>query len=196
MECGWKKNTVLHLTIWMIFANMNADNIQTILGASGRGNINDDYHALLIACARGEIDTMSDLLYTCLEVVDWQDNDGRTILHHACKNGHVDVVRALLSVFPRVDIVAESGHTAMELAEFNGYVNIPPHFQNCLITTEVETAVTEAGVVESAVAEAAFTESTATTETVPKVNARTANSAIHVFSVAKEAKHFGCCMLC
>jgi len=50
-------------------------------------------------------------------LVDLQDENGRTALHHAAVKGHQDVVSRLMDVGADPHIKTKSGHTAMSLAD-------------------------------------------------------------------------------
>jgi ankyrin repeat protein len=63
----------------------------------------------------GDVDAMSDLLYTC--DVDLQASNGYTALHIACAHGHVEATRLLLSVFARTDITDNNRRTPAMLAQ-------------------------------------------------------------------------------
>jgi ankyrin repeat protein len=41
--------------------------------------------------------------------VNMQDRDGRTAMHNACVNGHLDIVKVLLSVFADTNITDDNG---------------------------------------------------------------------------------------
>ncbi|KAJ0172637.1 hypothetical protein K1T71_011776 [Dendrolimus kikuchii] len=56
--------------------------------------------------------------------VNVQDINGYTPLHHACLNGHKDIVRQLLSVEASPCIVDAKGATPLHLAAFNGHSEI------------------------------------------------------------------------
>lgn len=65
-------------------------------GASVVLKNNDGYTPLLLASRCGKIDIVELLLDTTASVVDEGDNQGCTSLHHACWDGHREVVRRLL----------------------------------------------------------------------------------------------------
>lgn len=50
-------------------------------------------------------------------LVDLQDENGRTALHHAAVKGHQDIVSRLMDVGADASIKTKSGHTAMSLAD-------------------------------------------------------------------------------
>eukprot|EP01059_Diplonema_ambulator_P028983 TRINITY_DN4803_c0_g1_i1.p1 TRINITY_DN4803_c0_g1~~TRINITY_DN4803_c0_g1_i1.p1 ORF type:complete len:213 (+),score=70.06 TRINITY_DN4803_c0_g1_i1:50-688(+) len=56
------------------------------------------------------------------ELVDAEDEQGRSALHMACANGHVSVVKLLLGrkVKPKIDAQNKEGSTPMHFAAMNG----------------------------------------------------------------------------
>lgn len=51
---------------------------------------------------------------------DMQDREGATALHHACFNGHVEVVEALLDYGARIEAQDFLGGTPLIVAAFHG----------------------------------------------------------------------------
>jgi hypothetical protein len=85
---------------------------------------------LYTACSDGDVDAMSDLLYT--SDVDLQDNYGYTALHVACMNGHVEATRLLLSVFARTDITDDGRRTPAMRHSHHGFTTLLPYLRYTL----------------------------------------------------------------
>jgi ankyrin repeat protein len=64
-----------------------------------------------------------------LQEVNSQDNVGRTALHYACINGHVEMVRSLLSVGSRTDIFDVWANLPIKLAEDHDNNELVPYLQ-------------------------------------------------------------------
>ena len=99
-------DTILHFTIW------KNDNVW---------NDND----LFASCKNGDENEWQDILMKKnpkfeTSIIDQQDNDGRTFLHHACLLGHVNIVKILLSYFARTDITSYFKETPLEQALHSG----------------------------------------------------------------------------
>jgi ankyrin repeat protein len=50
------------------------------------------------------------------ELLDGRDNNGRTPLHLACQQGHLDVVRILISYGASLELIDNEGRTPLDLA--------------------------------------------------------------------------------
>jgi hypothetical protein len=67
------------------------------------------------SCYRGDTAAVVDVVYEC--DVNMQDRDGRTAMHYACMNGHLDTVKVLLSVFADTNITDDYGKTPVAVCE-------------------------------------------------------------------------------
>jgi hypothetical protein len=108
MMSGKRRNTALHMTCF-----------------------SETDIRLYIVCSDGDVDSMSDLLY--MSNVDLQDAYGKTALHAACFNEHVEATRLLLSVFARTDITDNDRRTPAMLAQFCGFTTLLPYLR-CTLT--------------------------------------------------------------
>jgi ankyrin repeat protein len=88
---------------------------------------------LFNACVDGDIDCMSDLLYT--SDVNFQGRNGATSMHVACRSGHVEATRLLLSVFARTDITDINRDTPVMVAQKFKYTILLPHLRRTLTDT-------------------------------------------------------------
>jgi ankyrin repeat protein len=86
---------------------------------------------LYTACREGDANTVSDLLYT--SDVDLQDKSGSTSIHVACKNGHFEATRLLLSVFARTDITDDDRRTPAMVAQVYGFTMLKQYLR-CTLT--------------------------------------------------------------
>ena len=82
------------------------------------------------ACDDGDVNAMSDLLYT--SDVDLQVSNGMTALHVACTQGHVEETRILLSVFARTDITDNGRRTPAMVAQLSGFTILLPYLRYTL----------------------------------------------------------------
>jgi len=75
--------------------------------------------ALHITAHSGAYDALAFLVEqgTMINLVDLQDENGRTALHHAAVKGHQDIVSRLMDVGADAGIKTKSGQTAMTLAD-------------------------------------------------------------------------------
>jgi hypothetical protein len=60
------------------------------------------------SCYDGDTAAVVDVVYECDNM---QDSDGLTAMHYACADGHLDVVKVLLSVFADTGITDDDGVT-------------------------------------------------------------------------------------
>jgi hypothetical protein len=93
MVTGGKRNTALHDVIWFTR--------ETPLQES---------------CNRGDTAAVVDVVYE--SDVNMQARDGKTAMHLACMNGHLDTVKVLLSVFADTNITNDFGRTPVVLCEY------------------------------------------------------------------------------
>lgn len=74
------------------------------------------------ACFAGDVSATDTLLR--IGDVNMQDAIGQTPLHYACQGGHALVVKLLLSVFARCDIVDDRNNTAAQYAVNCGHTDM------------------------------------------------------------------------
>jgi ankyrin repeat protein len=70
------------------------------------------------SCYSGDTAAVVDVVYE--SDVNMQDRAGRTAMHHACMNGHLDTVKVLLSVFADTNITDDDGRTPVAMCEYCG----------------------------------------------------------------------------
>ena len=58
------------------------------------------------------------------ELLDGRNNDGKTPLHLACQEGHLEVVRILMSYGADSNLLDNDGKTAWDLAAEHGHAPI------------------------------------------------------------------------
>ncbi|XP_035912923.1 serine/threonine-protein phosphatase 6 regulatory ankyrin repeat subunit B isoform X2 [Anopheles stephensi] len=75
---------------------------------------------LLIACNRGHMDLVNNLLANHARV-DVFDNEGRSALHLAAEHGYLQVCDALITNKAFINSKSRVGRTALHLAAMNGY---------------------------------------------------------------------------
>lgn len=78
---------------------------------------------LLIACNRGHMDLVNNLLSNHARV-DVFDNEGRSALHLAAEHGFIEVCDALLTNKAFINSKSRVGRTALHLAAMNGYKDL------------------------------------------------------------------------
>lgn len=64
-----------------------------------------------------------------------QDSTGATPLHVACLNGHGNVTRMLMSVFPNLEITDDFGDTPVEICEKYGSADLANYIRNIMYTS-------------------------------------------------------------
>jgi ankyrin repeat protein len=62
--------------------------------------------------------------------VNIQDSDGRTPIHHACVNGHLDTVKVLLSVFADTNTTNDYGNDPVAVCEHYGSPELAHYIQH------------------------------------------------------------------
>lgn len=73
---------------------------------------------LHVSCFRCDTAAVVDEVYR--SDVNMQERDGKTAMLYACKNGHFDILRVLLSVFADTDITNDDGRTPAAECEYWG----------------------------------------------------------------------------
>jgi ankyrin repeat protein len=102
---------------------------------------------LHVSCYRGDTAAVVDVVYE--SDVNMQDKGGRTAMHNACVNGHLDIVKVLLSVFADTDITNDYGDTPVALCEYYGSPELAHYIQhNHLMYVSGDGDVNNAGVVD------------------------------------------------
>jgi ankyrin repeat protein len=80
------------------------------------------------SCYRGDTAAVVDVVYE--SDVNMQDRDGRTAMHIACVNGHLDIVKVLLSVFADTNIIDDDGRTPVAVCEYYGSPELAHYIQH------------------------------------------------------------------
>lgn len=86
-------------------------------GASVAKKNNDGYTPLVIAARCGKVEIVEYLLASTASDIDDADNNGCTALHHACWDGHRNVVRVLLRFGAKVAKADQKGRRAVDLCK-------------------------------------------------------------------------------
>ena len=79
---------------------------------------------LWIAASLGDLTRVRSLLTSGRVLVDRQCNQGASPLHVACQNGHLEVVRSLLSAGALVDLTSADGTSPLWAASHGGHVGV------------------------------------------------------------------------
>jgi hypothetical protein len=80
--------------------------------------------SLCVCSEMGYIEGVRSLLIRQNASVDQATEDGRTALHLALENGHLDIARLLIEHNASVDQATKDGQTALHLASLGGHLNI------------------------------------------------------------------------
>jgi ankyrin repeat protein len=80
------------------------------------------------SCYRGDTTAAVGVVYEC--DVNIQNSKGRTAMHYACANGHLDTVKVLLSVFADTNIADENNRTPVALCEYTGSPELAHYIQH------------------------------------------------------------------
>lgn len=82
----------------------------------------------LMDCARyneaGDMDLLREYLTKNPDEINAQDGQGRTVVHMAAANGHLDVLHALLEFNPKPNMQNEEGNSALHFAALNNRVAV------------------------------------------------------------------------
>jgi ankyrin repeat protein len=105
MASGKRYNTALHEVIW-----------------------HTQMTPLHWSCYNCDAAAVADVVYK--SDVNMQDGAGRTAIHHACMNEHLDLVKVLLSVFADTNITNDFGKTPVALCEYYGSPELADYIQN------------------------------------------------------------------
>jgi len=73
------------------------------------------------AAADGDLDMCKKRLTNTWTKLDAQDAQGKTALHEACRWGHLEVVKFLISKGAKTDLTTKEGTTLLHLASLNGH---------------------------------------------------------------------------
>ena len=77
-----------------------------------------------IAAERGDLSVLEYLLDAYPSTVNMRDENGRTALHYASYNGHLDAVKLLVSEGANINARGKHGGTPVYLAGYKGYLDI------------------------------------------------------------------------
>ena len=80
------------------------------------------HFSLIVASSEGHFNFVQNILPTGVNVNTKDIAQGRTALHYACSNGHLEIVKSLLGIMrlSRINQPDNSGKTALELAYWSG----------------------------------------------------------------------------
>jgi hypothetical protein len=112
MMSGYIRDTALHFTVC----------------SEAKANLQ-----LIEACIDGNIDKAANMLH--VSNLDLQAAGGSTALHWACGQGHVEIVRMLLSHFASTDVTDDCRRTSAMWAETMGHTEVLPYLQCTLSAT-------------------------------------------------------------
>jgi len=78
------------------------------------------------AIKKGEITALKELLheYSNVDVVNYQDREGRTPLHWACEKEYASCVKAVLVFYPNLNLKDKEGNTAIAVARINNHPDV------------------------------------------------------------------------
>ncbi|KAG8694587.1 hypothetical protein FRC09_009752 [Ceratobasidium sp. 395] len=89
---------------------------------------NDDYEDLLLSCRFGDTDDVRTFVekFGAEAVASARDENGNTVLHMTCANGHEDILTYLLPLLPSsiLSVQNASKSTALHWAATNKHLNI------------------------------------------------------------------------
>lgn len=112
----------------IIAAAYGYDSILAYLIARGARRLRrpDGYSALHAAAAIGCVACVRRLVSLIPDSINEQDGNGvgRSPLHWACQEGHVDVVEELLSAGADLEIVSDGEFTPLKIAAAEGHVDV------------------------------------------------------------------------
>ncbi|KAH0450260.1 hypothetical protein IEQ34_020952 [Dendrobium chrysotoxum] len=80
--------------------------------------------AVFAAAKGGNLEVLKELLMESLDVLDYRDNQGATILHASAGRGQVEVVKDLLETFNIIESRDNRGNTALHIAAFRGHLPV------------------------------------------------------------------------
>lgn len=100
--------------------NGHAETVELLASQPGKDGLDE---ALLVACFRGEADTITTLL-TNGAYVNSRSPANQTPLMIAAQNGHLSAVRALIKGGANPFSLDNSGKTSADLAEASGYTDV------------------------------------------------------------------------
>jgi hypothetical protein len=80
------------------------------------------------SCYRGDAAAVCNAVYG--GDVNMQARDGCTAMHIACMNGHLDIVKVLLSVFADIDITDDDGRTPVAVCVLYGSPELAHYIQH------------------------------------------------------------------
>eukprot|EP00164_Ancoracysta_twista_P000755 GFYU01000993.1.p1 GENE.GFYU01000993.1~~GFYU01000993.1.p1 ORF type:complete len:490 (-),score=186.76 GFYU01000993.1:184-1611(-) len=117
--------------------NQKLDTIRWSLTKGGielRQRDEDSLTAIMIASATNKTRALEQLLYYLArndkDTVNLQDDEGRTALMYAAKNGHLDCIRLLVEKHAQVNMKDESGRTARSMAQKAGHKHVVDWFDH------------------------------------------------------------------
>ncbi|EMR10294.1 hypothetical protein PNEG_01555 [Pneumocystis murina B123] len=97
----------------------------------------DVFEEFFIASRFGDLETIKTLKLSPIDLFQ-KDNNGNTALHIASANGHIEIVRFLLSQYPKINngfdylsIKNHSGNTPLHWAAMNGHDKIVCELVKC-----------------------------------------------------------------
>ena len=76
------------------------------------------------ACKTGDVLKVRELVYVLSDEINMQDNDGNTLLHIACQNGHGDIVEALMLGGADETVTNDCRLTPIDVAWESNYVKL------------------------------------------------------------------------
>ncbi|KAI0492785.1 hypothetical protein KFK09_027061 [Dendrobium nobile] len=79
--------------------------------------------AVFAAAKGGNLEVLKELMES-LDVLDYRDNQGATILHASAGRGQVEVVKDLLKTFNIIESRDNRGNTALHIAAFRGHLPV------------------------------------------------------------------------
>lgn len=86
------------------------------------------YRSLHCACSRENVDEVANIVMNYTDKnVNMTDQSSKTALHLVCRNGTVEIVRVLLSVFASVDITDDHNSTPLQIAQSSGNSGLVPY---------------------------------------------------------------------
>ena len=114
----YKKNSILHYVIW------NNDNFgRTLLHWACN---NGDWNAVL-----------HQIINVDFDAVNSQDNDGNTPMHIACSTGNAKIVKYLMCIGARIEIVNDNKETCAAVAQNWGHSELLPYLDRQSLQLEL-----------------------------------------------------------